>query len=128
MLLVCGGSLISNKAIFRSREILHTIWAVLILALGAVWLLIFLGALLVWEGRVSAFALVGLLQLAWWALAFFSSTVVHLAAELAIWGLWVGVGGHGGNAGDDGEANGEEIIDLHDGGVWKTRRSVERKL
>lgn len=100
----------------------------LILALGAVWLLILLGALLVWEGRVSAFALVGLLQLAWWALAFFSSTVVHLAAKFAGCVLWVGVGGHGGNAGNDGEANGEEIIDLHDDGVLKTRRSVERKL
>lgn len=66
--------------------------------------------------------------MAWWALAFFSSTVVHHAAEFAGWGLWVGFGGHSGNAGDDGEAKGEEIIDLHDGGVLKTRRSVERKL
>ena len=112
----------------QNREIIHTIWAVLILAPGAVWPLIIVGALPVWEGRVSALALVGLLLLTWWALAFLSSTVKYHAAELASWGLWVVGGGHGRDAGDNGEAESDEIEDLHDGGVLKTKRCVGMKL
>ncbi len=99
----------------------------LILVLGAVWLLIVLGALLFRECRVSALALVGLLLLAWRALAFFSGTVEHHAAEFAGWGLWVGVGGHGRDAGNNGEAEGEEVEDLHDGSCL-TKWSIDRKL
>jgi hypothetical protein len=100
---VCKQNTIENST---TKEQGPTIGAVVFGTLSAVWFVVIIVAFWVWEWFVAALALVGLLDLAGRALAFFASTVVDHATELACWGLWVVLSGQtrDGHSGDEAES------------------------